>query len=89
VSTEEEAQVARLRYLLAHGWKEDLVAKLRDWPGALCAEALATGATCTGVWFGRHREWLVDLQRRIARMIAEIEAEAEARHRGEGGRPAI
>jgi hypothetical protein len=58
VSTEEEAQVGRLRYLLAHGCKEGLVAKLADWPGAHCAQALSTDKHCTGVWFDRHRQWL-------------------------------
>jgi hypothetical protein len=119
VSTEEEAQVGRLRYLLAHGCKEGLVAKLRDWPGAHCADALTTGETCTGAWFARHQEWLarargedsplgdfcthhqlalaplpcwrdlppLEVRRRIALMVAEIESEAAARHRAEGGKP--
>lgn len=119
VSTEEEAQVGRLRYLLAHGCKEGLVGKLRDWPGAHCADALATGTPCAGVWIDRHQEWLarvrgedqplssftthhqlalaplpcwrelpaLELQRRIAVMVAEIESEAAARHRTKGGRP--
>ena len=34
VSEEEEAQVARLVYILSHGCKENLVACLRDWPGS-------------------------------------------------------
>jgi hypothetical protein len=95
------------------------VAKLRDWTGAHCAEALTTGETCTGVWFDRHQEWLawrrgeekppsgfcthhqvalaplpcwrhlspLEVQRRIGVMVAEIEAEAAARHRAEGGKP--
>ncbi len=62
VSNEEEAQVGRLRYLLAHGCKEGLVAKLRDWPGAHCADPLATGAACQGVWFDRRQEWLAWLR---------------------------
>ena len=33
VSGEEAAQIARLRYGLAHGAKEDLVDRPRDWPG--------------------------------------------------------
>ncbi len=58
VSNEEEAQIGRLRYLLAHGCKEGLVARLRDWPGPHCADALASGETCAGIWFDRHQEWL-------------------------------
>jgi hypothetical protein len=33
ISSEEEVQVARFRYVLAHGVKENLVAHLRQWPG--------------------------------------------------------
>jgi REP element-mobilizing transposase RayT len=119
VSAEEEAQVGRLRYLLAHGCKEGLVAMLRDWPGPHCADALTTGETCAGIWFDRHQEWLgrvrgeekpphgfctnhqlalaplpcwrhlprLEVQRRIAMMVAEIESEAAARHRADGGKP--
>ena len=62
VSSEEEAQIGRLRYLLAHGCKEGLIAKLSDWPGAHCAPALASGEPCIGVWFDRHQEWLARLR---------------------------
>jgi hypothetical protein len=58
VSTEEDAQVGRLRYLLAHGCKEGLVAKLADWPGAHCAPSLQSGEPCRGIWLDRHQEWL-------------------------------
>ncbi|HEY0556848.1 MAG TPA: transposase, partial [Thermoanaerobaculia bacterium] len=33
ISGEEAAQIARLRYLLANGSKEGLVARPQDWPG--------------------------------------------------------
>jgi hypothetical protein len=62
VSTEELAQVGRLSYLVSHGCKEGLVAKLREWPGAHCAEALASGAPCEGIWFDRRQEWLAWLR---------------------------
>jgi REP element-mobilizing transposase RayT len=58
VTDEELAQAGRLRYLLAHGVKESLVDRVGDWPGAHCAESLATGSPCTGVWFDRRREWV-------------------------------
>lgn len=51
VSDEEEAQVARLRYLLAHGLKEDLVPRPEDWPGVHCARQLLTGEPLGGFWF--------------------------------------
>ncbi len=57
VSDEEEAQVERLRYLLAQGCKEGLVRSPRDWPGACSTEALATGRRLTGLWFDRTAEY--------------------------------
>jgi hypothetical protein len=51
-----------LRYLLAYGCKEGLVAELRDWPGAHCADSLVTGTACEGVWFDRRQEWLAWLR---------------------------
>jgi hypothetical protein len=36
----EAAQVERLRYVLAHGCKEGLVERLRDWPGISVVRAL-------------------------------------------------
>jgi REP element-mobilizing transposase RayT len=62
VSTEDEAQVGRLRYILSHGCKEGLVAKVCEWPGAHCAEALASGKPCEGVWFDRRQGWLAWLR---------------------------
>lgn len=51
VSEEEAAQVARLRYLLAHGTKEGLVASPCQWPGVHAASALARGTMqIEGVW---------------------------------------
>jgi hypothetical protein len=58
VSDEEGAQASRLRYQLAHGVKENLVARVAQWPGAHCAESLVTGKPAEGVWFDRRREWL-------------------------------
>jgi len=48
VSDEEEAQIARLRYQLAHGAKEDLVERPRDWPGVHCVRALLEGEALEG-----------------------------------------
>ena len=56
VSAEEEAQVGRLSYLLAHGVKEGLVASPFDWPGVHCARALAEGAFVSGRWWNRTLE---------------------------------
>jgi REP element-mobilizing transposase RayT len=57
VSNEEEAQIARLRYVLAHGVKEDLVPKLRDWPGVHAVRALLDGTDLKGLWFDRTQEY--------------------------------
>ena len=43
VSDEEGAQIERLRYGLAHGVKEDLVDRPRDWPGVHGVQALLEG----------------------------------------------
>ncbi len=55
VSDEETAQVGRLRYCLAQGVKEHLVAQAEDWPGVHSARALITGEPVeepgtTGPW---------------------------------------
>jgi REP element-mobilizing transposase RayT len=56
VSNEESAQVARLRYVLAHGAKEGFVASPLDWPGAHCARALLNGRPIRGRWIDRTLE---------------------------------
>ena len=56
VSAEEEDQVGRLAYLLAHGVKEGLVASPFDWPGVHCARALADGTIVSGRWQDRTLE---------------------------------
>lgn len=53
ISDEPEAQLERLRYLLAHGVKEGLVARCRDWPGASSLPALADGEALEGAWYDR------------------------------------
>jgi REP element-mobilizing transposase RayT len=57
VSDEEEMQLARLRYILEQGCKENLVAKPADWPGAHCARALVEGEPLAGIWFNRTAEY--------------------------------
>jgi hypothetical protein len=58
VSSEEAAQVERLRYGLAHGAKEDLVERPQDWPGAHAVRALLKGELLEGLWFDRTQEYL-------------------------------
>ncbi len=58
VSDEEEAQVARLRYLLEHGVKEGLVLRPGDWPGVQCVTELTRGPNCLrGIWHERTAIW--------------------------------
>ena len=58
ISDEPEAQIARLRYVLSHGCKENLVERLQEWPGVHCVEALTTGKVLEGWWFDRTQEYL-------------------------------
>lgn len=53
VSDEPEAQVARLRYLLANGTKEGLVSSPGSWPGIHSVDALCRGRVLRGVWYDR------------------------------------
>jgi len=57
VSREEAAQMERLRYGLAHGCKEDLVERPRDWPGVHAVRALLEGEILEGLWFDRTQEY--------------------------------
>lgn len=50
VSEEEAAQVRVLRYILSHGVKENLVDRVRDWPGVHCAESLIDGTPMASRW---------------------------------------
>ncbi|MEM9294069.1 MAG: hypothetical protein AAGD01_20495 [Acidobacteriota bacterium] len=51
VTDEAKSQIARLRYLLAHGVKEGLVLTPADWPGFHCASALtASDGRMQGTW---------------------------------------
>ena len=57
VSDEPEAQLARLRYLLANNTKEGLVASPLDWPGPNMARSVLRDETLGGYWFNRTKEW--------------------------------
>ncbi len=57
ISSEEAAQAARLRYVLSHGVKENLVEKVDQWPGVHCAQSLLTGEPAVGTWFDQTQEY--------------------------------
>jgi REP element-mobilizing transposase RayT len=58
ISSEDRAQIERLRYVLSHGCKEGLVERLQEWPGVHCVHALMEGKTLEGWWFDRTQEYL-------------------------------
>jgi hypothetical protein len=55
VSDEEGAHENRLRYLLSHGLKEDLVWNMADWPGIPLAKNLVEGEPLRGYWINRSK----------------------------------
>jgi len=57
VSQEDAAQIGRLKYVLSHGVKENLVERLRDWPGVHAVRALLDGEVLEGRWFDRTQEY--------------------------------
>src|SRR5512138_1439500 len=58
VVADDTAAIARLRYLLAHGAKEGLLASPGIWPGPNCIAALSTGALLRGTWLDRSKAFL-------------------------------
>jgi hypothetical protein len=58
VVADEKAAHGRLRYILAHGAKEGLLASPVAWPGPNCIAALTTGALLRGTWFDRSKKFL-------------------------------
>ena len=54
---DERAAHDRMRYLLAHGAKEGLVASAGAWPGPNCITALTHGDLLRGTWFDRSAEY--------------------------------
>lgn len=116
VSDEETAQVARLRYVLENGCKENLVRRPADWPGVHTVDALLSGLPLRGVWFDRTAEYEarrrgehfgkyaysedrelalsplpvwkqlepVEIRRRVAEIVTEIEAATRRRFRQTG-----
>jgi hypothetical protein len=64
VSEEPATQVARLRYLLAAGVKENLVDRVAEWPGVHSVSALVEGKPLTGTWYSRTKEYAARQRRR-------------------------
>ncbi len=62
VSAEPNAQIERLRYILSHGVKEDLVKRAEDWPGVHGLGCLLRGEKLQGYWFDRTAEYKARLR---------------------------
>ena len=75
VSEEEEAQVGRLRYLLAQGVASNLVDRTADWPGVHSVTALVEGTPLVGHWYDRTKEHAA----RQLRREKDVESEDYAR----------
>ncbi len=80
ISPEPEAMKKRLRYVLSHSVKENLVAQISDWEGVHCAQALIDGKPMSGVWYDRSVEY--EAQRQAERRAARRNSEAEEIDRG-------
>jgi len=76
VSQEEEAQIDRMSYILAHGVKEGLVARVLDWPGVHAASALLSGLSLEGVWYDRTKEYLSKIKGKTSDPDHFVEPEA-------------
>ncbi|MCP5040256.1 MAG: hypothetical protein GY944_04450 [bacterium] len=57
ISPEPEALESRLRYVLSNTVKENLVARVTDWEGLHCAQALIDGKPMAGIWYARAEEY--------------------------------
>ncbi len=75
ISPEPEALVERLRYVLSNTVKENLVARVSDWKGLHCAEALIDGKPMSGMWYDRAIEYETNRQaeRKAARNRSAVE----------------
>jgi len=63
---DEAALEDRLRYVLAHGIKEGLVARLSDWEGLHCAAQLADEEPRRFSWYNWTRLWRVSRRKAVA-----------------------
>ncbi len=80
ISPEPEAMIDRLRYLLSHTIKENLVAKISDWEGFHCAQALIDAKPMSGIWYDRSGEY--EAKRQAARRAARRGTQEEEVDRG-------
>ncbi len=80
ISPEPEALIERLRYVLSHSVKENLVARVSEWEGLHCAQALIDGKPLAGIWYDRENEY--EARRQAARRAARRGTAEEEVDRG-------
>ncbi len=80
ISPEPQAMLERLHYVLSHTIKENLVARISDWEGLHCAQALIDGKPLPGVWYDRTNEY--EAKRQAARCAARRGTPEEEIDRG-------
>ncbi len=75
ISPEPEALIQRLRYVISNTLKENLVARVTEWEGMHCAEALIDGKPMPGMWYDRAIEYETNRQaeRKAARNDTPVE----------------
>lgn len=56
VVADDDACIARLRYIFQNGCKEGLVDRPVDWPGVSCVRTLCSGKELRGAWYDRTAE---------------------------------
>jgi len=66
IEADEETLIGRLRYVLSHGVKENLVARASAWPGAQCVRALVSGEPLVGKWYDRTAHYNASRGRKTA-----------------------
>jgi hypothetical protein len=64
ISSEEAAQIERLRYVLANGTKEGLVERPGDWPGVHAVRALLGEEVLQGIWIDRTQQYAARRRRK-------------------------
>jgi REP element-mobilizing transposase RayT len=77
---DEGAQVERLRYILAHGVKEDLVSRCQRWPGLSCVHALLEdGRASVHSWRNWTARWKMEVgaNHEVDRFSSDCPSETE------------
>lgn len=69
---DDDAFLARVRYIKAHGVKEKLVARIEDWPGLTTQPEQLDGAVRSFPWRSWTKLWL-ELKRGIRKTLGRVE----------------